>query len=175
MTPDTVAGALSRHGYLPDEGISTAVFLAMTLHRPLLLEGELMQLADDIRAHGLQQPVVVQQGVLLDGRNRLEACGRAGIEDVPSVEYHCTDPVGFIIGANVRRRNLSISQRAMVAHSLANLPAHRPGNTAACLRHSGLPPQSRHTTRAQRRPISTPIARPTAAAAPTACHGWLCT
>jgi MoxR-like ATPase len=40
MTPDTVAGALTRHGYLPDEGISTAVFLAMTLHRPLLLEGE---------------------------------------------------------------------------------------------------------------------------------------
>ena len=40
MTPTTVAGALSRHGYLPDEGISTAVFLAMTLQRPLLLEGE---------------------------------------------------------------------------------------------------------------------------------------
>ena len=40
MTPSTVAGALSRHGYLPDDGISTAVFLAMTLHRPLLLEGE---------------------------------------------------------------------------------------------------------------------------------------
>ncbi|MGB0113856.1 MAG: MoxR family ATPase [Ilumatobacteraceae bacterium] len=40
MTPNTVAGALSRHGYLPDEGIATAVFLAMTLHRPLLLEGE---------------------------------------------------------------------------------------------------------------------------------------
>jgi MoxR-like ATPase len=40
MTPSTVAGALSRHGYLPDEGISTSVFLAMTLHRPLLLEGE---------------------------------------------------------------------------------------------------------------------------------------
>jgi MoxR-like ATPase len=40
MTPNDVADALSRHGYLPDEGISTAVFLAMTLHRPLLLEGE---------------------------------------------------------------------------------------------------------------------------------------
>jgi len=49
-------------------------------------------------------------------------------------------------------------------------PAHRPGDTAACLRHSGLPPQPRHGARAQRRPISTPIARPTAAAAPTACH-----
>ena len=40
MTPNDVADALSRHGYLPDEGMSTAVFLAMTLQRPLLLEGE---------------------------------------------------------------------------------------------------------------------------------------
>ena len=40
MTPNDVADALSRHGYLPDEGISTAVFLSMTLRRPLLLEGE---------------------------------------------------------------------------------------------------------------------------------------
>ena len=40
MTPNDVADALSRHGYLPDEGIATSVFLAMTLRRPLLLEGE---------------------------------------------------------------------------------------------------------------------------------------
>jgi MoxR-like ATPase len=40
MTPNDVAGALSRHGYLPDDGIATAVYLAMTLRRPLLLEGE---------------------------------------------------------------------------------------------------------------------------------------
>ena len=32
--------ALSEQGYLPDEGISTSVFLSMTLQRPLLLEGE---------------------------------------------------------------------------------------------------------------------------------------
>src|SRR5215211_4786485 len=41
--PDTVAdvsAALTEHGYLPDEGLATAVFLAMRLHRPLLLEGE---------------------------------------------------------------------------------------------------------------------------------------
>lgn len=40
MTPADVSTALSRQGYLPDEGISTAVFLATTLQRPLLLEGE---------------------------------------------------------------------------------------------------------------------------------------
>ncbi len=32
--------ALAEHGYLADEGLATAVFLALTLHRPLLLEGE---------------------------------------------------------------------------------------------------------------------------------------
>jgi len=37
---DQVRAGLSAHGYLPDEGLSTAVFLAMTLRRPLLLEGE---------------------------------------------------------------------------------------------------------------------------------------
>jgi MoxR-like ATPase len=40
VTPADVSTALSAQGYLPDEGISTSVFLAMTLHRPLLLEGE---------------------------------------------------------------------------------------------------------------------------------------
>jgi MoxR-like ATPase len=35
-----VATALETHGYLADEGLATAVFLALTLHRPLLLEGE---------------------------------------------------------------------------------------------------------------------------------------
>lgn len=35
-----VVEALSRHGYLADTGLATAVFLAMTMRRPLLLEGE---------------------------------------------------------------------------------------------------------------------------------------
>ena len=40
MTPADVSAALTEHGYLPDEGLSTAVFLALELQRPLLLEGE---------------------------------------------------------------------------------------------------------------------------------------
>jgi MoxR-like ATPase len=35
-----VRAALAAHGYLADEGLATAVFLALSLHRPLLLEGE---------------------------------------------------------------------------------------------------------------------------------------
>jgi MoxR-like ATPase len=35
-----VSKALAAHQYLADEGLATAIFLAMTLHRPLFLEGE---------------------------------------------------------------------------------------------------------------------------------------
>jgi len=35
-----ISTALAHHGYLPDEGLATAIFLALRLHRPLLLEGE---------------------------------------------------------------------------------------------------------------------------------------
>ncbi len=37
---DDVSRALAAHDYLPDTGLATAIFLAMRLHRPLLLEGE---------------------------------------------------------------------------------------------------------------------------------------
>ena len=37
---DVVLTALAEHDYLADEGLATAIFLAKTLHRPLLLEGE---------------------------------------------------------------------------------------------------------------------------------------
>jgi MoxR-like ATPase len=40
LSVDDVAAALAEHGYLADEGLATSIFLAMALHRPLLLEGE---------------------------------------------------------------------------------------------------------------------------------------
>jgi MoxR-like ATPase len=40
VTPADVSAALTQHGYLPDDGLATAVFLALELRRPLLLEGE---------------------------------------------------------------------------------------------------------------------------------------
>jgi MoxR-like ATPase len=39
-SPEAVRDALVAHDYLVDEGLTTAVFLALTLQRPLLLEGE---------------------------------------------------------------------------------------------------------------------------------------
>ena len=38
--PSALAAALDRTGYLPDEGLATAAFLALRMHRPLFLEGD---------------------------------------------------------------------------------------------------------------------------------------
>jgi MoxR-like ATPase len=40
LAVDDVAAALAEHGYLAGEGLATSIFLALALHRPLLLEGE---------------------------------------------------------------------------------------------------------------------------------------
>jgi MoxR-like ATPase len=38
--PAALAAALEAHGYLPDEGLATAAYLAQRMHRPLFLEGD---------------------------------------------------------------------------------------------------------------------------------------
>src|SRR5438045_7112699 len=40
LTVESVVAGLRANGYLADEGLSTAIFLALRLRRPLLLEGE---------------------------------------------------------------------------------------------------------------------------------------
>src|SRR3954465_6904148 len=39
-SPEKLAAALETTGYLPDEGLATAAYLALVMHRPLFLEGE---------------------------------------------------------------------------------------------------------------------------------------
>jgi MoxR-like ATPase len=40
VTPEELAADLDRVGYLPDQGIATAAYLALHMHRPLFCEGE---------------------------------------------------------------------------------------------------------------------------------------
>jgi DNA methylase len=81
---------------------------------PMLSDIEIRDLAKDITERGLQNHIVTYEGQLLDGRNRLAACILGGIEP-KSMEYGGDSPVGFVISANLRRRQLDPSQRAAVA------------------------------------------------------------
>jgi hypothetical protein len=87
---------------------------------PLLEGSEFDGLVDDIEMHGLREPITILDDKILDGPNRYRACVAAGIQpDV--VSYRGDDPVAYVISANLRRRHLDESQRAMVAAKLATL------------------------------------------------------
>lgn len=95
-----------------------------------LIEGQAYwDLVADIREHGVREPVVMLDGMVLDGRNRYLAAREAG-RPVPVVQYEGDDPLGYVVSLNLKRRHLSESQRAMVAAKLAKLPPGRPAETA---------------------------------------------
>lgn len=88
---------------------------------PLLPDAELSALADDIKAHGLREPIWLYESQILDGRNRWRACELAGIAERPTRQYDGDDPVGFVVSLNLHRRHLSESQRASVAAEIENM------------------------------------------------------
>lgn len=98
-----------------------------------MLHGEALDaLREDIRIHGVREPVVFLDGAILDGRNRYQCARDLGAE-YPRVEYEGDDPLGYAISRNLHRRHLSESQRASVAAKLANMPRGRPSEKGANL------------------------------------------
>jgi hypothetical protein len=81
---------------------------------------EMRSLRDDIKQHGLREPLWIYEKQVLDGRHRLEVCEELGIKPTTR-EYEGKDPIGFVVSLNLKRRHLSDGQRAMVAAKLSNL------------------------------------------------------
>lgn len=72
------------------------------------------ELAADIKAHGLREPIHIFEDRILDGRRRWMACRIAGVKPT-TVEVETDDPVAYVISLNLHRRHLSVSQQSMVA------------------------------------------------------------
>jgi hypothetical protein len=83
---------------------------------PMMNAAELEALAADIAENGLRQPIVRYQAMVLDGRNRLKACEKAGTEPM-FVDYEGDDAsaLALVISLNIQRRDLTGAQRAIVA------------------------------------------------------------
>ena len=82
---------------------------------PMMTQDELQELADDIATNGQLFPIMMDHGgkVLVDGRNRLEACK---IAKVPPRFDRLADneaPLAYIVSVNLQRRNLTKGQQAM--------------------------------------------------------------
>jgi hypothetical protein len=84
---------------------------------PLMPGNELQKLADDIKANGLKNPIVLLNDKVLDGRNRLLACKLAGVtpDFQPRDAEKLGSPVSWVLSQNIRRRQLTTTQRAFIA------------------------------------------------------------
>lgn len=83
---------------------------------PTMQGGEFDALVADIRNHGLMEPIVLHEGKILDGRNRLAACEKAGVEPTyQEINLNGVSPIEYVISKNVHRRHLSPAQRASLA------------------------------------------------------------
>ena len=85
---------------------------------PMMSDEELQKLGESIRTNGLKQPIILfgkpkDVPTVLDGRNRLEAMERVGLEPKAcQLQYTEEDPVAFVISANIIRRHLTKQQQA---------------------------------------------------------------
>lgn len=84
---------------------------------PMASEEELGELAESIAAVGLIHPIVLTpQGEMLDGRNRLAACEKAGVEPAfETREGDDDDYKEFVIGANTTGRRESMTVQIAAA------------------------------------------------------------
>ena len=75
---------------------------------PMLDDDDLAELADDIKANGLRDPIVIYGNKILDGRNRAAACGRAGVKaSFVEFEGDDDDALAFVQSVNNARRHQS--------------------------------------------------------------------
>lgn len=90
---------------------------------PMLSDEEIESLADDIRANGLHEPIVVDSDDrIIDGRNRAAACKIAGVNPaIVAKDMDDRETLAFVVSHNLKRRHLSESQRADVAAKMANI------------------------------------------------------
>lgn len=101
------------------ELIMSANLQAITNHRyadiiPMMNEDDFNRLMEDVRENGLQEPIWLYEGKILDGRNRYKACQELGI--APELRnYQGTKPLEFVLSLNLARRHLNSSQCAFVA------------------------------------------------------------
>jgi ParB-like chromosome segregation protein Spo0J len=93
---------------------------------PPCTEAQFKELKEDIKKNGLQVPIKTFETKILDGRNRYEVCVELENEGHP-VEFKrelflggAKEALAYVISANVKRRHLSASQRALIVARLVS-------------------------------------------------------
>jgi len=113
-----VSAALAHHGYLPDEGLATAVYLALRLHRPLLLEGEA----------GVGKTEVAKVLSRWTGGELIRLQCYEGIDSLQLLHLRAAEAAGATIGAATETLEDELySERFLVKRPLLQAIDHREG------------------------------------------------
>src|SRR5262249_20739655 len=94
---------------------------------PLMEGAEFIELIADIEAHGQREPIVLHEGMILDGRNRYRACREIGLTPwTTSFEIVAStndSAEAYAISANIRRRHLTaVQKRDLIAKLIEATP-----------------------------------------------------
>lgn len=94
---------------------------------PAMSGEDFQSLKDSIENIGVQNPITIFEGMVVDGWNRYKAANELGM-DCPSKELDAwIDPVAFVRAQNKDRRHLPLSAWALIEVSLREWkPSHRP-------------------------------------------------
>jgi len=86
---------------------------------PQVAEKEFLELAVDVKAHGVRVPIVVFDGQVLDGRHRLALAAAlevpVRVDEFTGTEDEARD---HVISMNVKRRHLTVPQRGLIVREL---------------------------------------------------------
>lgn len=94
---------------------------------PAMSDEDFQALKDDIEINGQREPVMIFEGMVLDGWHRYRACVDLGLKPQQFTFPEGDDPVAFVLSQNLHRRHLSASQRAAAVVACAQwAPAGRP-------------------------------------------------
>ena len=94
---------------------------------PMITGAEFDALKKDIEENGLQCPITLLHGEIIDGRNRMRACEELGI--APDFEELAddVDPLTFVASMNLHRRHLEPHERGRVYREIRNARGVIPG------------------------------------------------
>ena len=86
---------------------------------PTMAPEDYANLRSSISETGLQQPITIWQGQIVDGAHRYQACLETG--QMPKFQFlnDDADIVHFVINANLNRRHMDAGQRAVAAYRLS--------------------------------------------------------
>lgn len=88
---------------------------------PMMKGAKFAAFVEDIRQFKQRESIKLLGGKIIDGRNRYAACKEAGVTPWFESLPEDTDPNEYVVSINIRRRQLTVAQRALVGARIAQV------------------------------------------------------